>query len=107
MEAMERMMTAEEYAFNENVRFHIVNKYTAQCSNARVLVRRTYCDIISADLVTSQCISQNSPVVATRACHPRAASHPTVYDKNLLCERGANSDTQSTLISSAIPYLYS
>jgi hypothetical protein len=78
MEAMERMMTAEEYAFYDNVRLHTVNKYTAQCSNAKALVRRTYCDTISADLVTLQCIFQDSPVVATRACHPRAASHPTV-----------------------------
>jgi hypothetical protein len=78
MEAMERMMTAEEYAFYDNVRLHTVNKYTAQCSNGKALVRRTYCDTISADLVTLQRISQDSPVVATRACHPRAASHPTV-----------------------------
>jgi hypothetical protein len=48
MEAMERMMAAEEYAYVYNVRYHIVNKYTVQCADK---VGRTYCDVVSAALV--------------------------------------------------------
>jgi hypothetical protein len=78
MEAMERMMTAEEYAYGKNVRHHIANKNTVQCSDDKASVRRTYCNVVSAALVAFEYLSQVSPVVATSACHPRAASHPTV-----------------------------
>jgi hypothetical protein len=57
MEAMERMMTAEEYAYDKNVRYHIVNKYTIQCSENKAFVKRTYCDMISAAFVNLECIS--------------------------------------------------
>lgn len=61
----------------------------------------TYYEDVSTALMK---LRQNpsSPVVATSACHPSAASQPTMYERNLLCERGANSETQSELVMSVM-----